>query len=654
MSHRTAPGASGGDAVPVCLYLRCSSPQQELSVDDQRRELTPFCERKGYRVVREYIDEGRSASKEPEKRVAFNRMVADSAKDEFRVVVCYDASRFTRVDNIEGSLPKQMLRGNGVILDTVKEGEFDWRTPEGRWKDMAYCEANKAASLNISKDALRGRMNVLKLGLGYWPSGVVPYGYDREYTDGVRTVAVKRHEPFKKGKGWHLRLVMDEAEAKIVREVFDLFVNKRWSRRAIGIELTKRKVPSPKSNAGVTSGAWNEASVTTTLLQKAYVGVATLGMGRNTRKSAHNRVTPAEQENACPVIVERRVWEDAQEITRERRASKSKPQSSRAGVLSGLLFCGHCGFRLIKRPGALGVQYCCVSRKVRQHPTCRHWGVYEDELLPKVSAWLVQAVDSEVMMRLMAEPPGAGESSEEEMLADQAAALAEKVKGGTESALLAPPVAREKAWGMVAEWQRELESAEQRLALVRAVRNAPEFDGFAEWWASVKDQLILVDTTSLLEGFVPGGPVDPNSFAVGNPSAILTPVDRDRMRGLLFHMGFACKLWWKERDSRNGRADRMFEVQDVQIEASLSNGGVAFIPSSTRTRAATTTCRASSRRGRTRAASPNSWSGSKTRRTASASRRTSRTACRGGTTTSPRSAATGRVCSSAVAAPTKA
>src|SRR4051794_31905425 len=95
--------------IPVVVYYRCSSPQQELSVDEQREVVEAYCARKGYRIIREYVDEGKSASKDPEKRTDFNRMIADSKAQDFRVVVCYDAARFTRFDNIEGSTPKQIL-----------------------------------------------------------------------------------------------------------------------------------------------------------------------------------------------------------------------------------------------------------------------------------------------------------------------------------------------------------------------------------------------------------------------------------------------------------------------------------------------------------------------------------------------------------------
>ena len=57
----------------VVVYYRCSSKQQELSIDQQRAEVEAYCKKKGYSIIREYIDEGKSASKDAEKRLCFRR-----------------------------------------------------------------------------------------------------------------------------------------------------------------------------------------------------------------------------------------------------------------------------------------------------------------------------------------------------------------------------------------------------------------------------------------------------------------------------------------------------------------------------------------------------------------------------------------------------
>lgn len=569
------------DLIPVVVYYRCSSPQQELSVAEQREAVRAYAERKGYRIIREYVDEGKSASKDPHKRTAFNRMIADSGAQEFKVVVCYDAARFTRYDNIEGSTPKQILRSNGVILDTTKEGEFDWNAPEGRWKDMAYCEANRALSLNISKDSIRGRLALVAL--GYWPNGIVPYAYDREYVDGTSTTFKRRHERFRKPRSSHLRLVVNEPEAAIVREVFDLYVNRLWSRRQIAMELTRRRVPPPLAQHGRSEGGWQGLMVLTMLREKAYIGVATIGNGRQCR-AAHNRVSPTERAGACPAIVDAPLWHRAQERIKERAESKAKPQPGRGGILSGFVHCGRCEYALSKsapsRYNGQVVHYHCTSAQVRPHLGCGCWRVNEEALLPRVCKWLVESIDAEVLDALQASPAqDDGRSADEALLAEQVRVLTERVTGATESALLAPPGAREAAWGMVARMQDDLERARQQLALVQAVRNAPELGGFRAWWEEMKETILIWVSypngscaAPTVEVILSGQEL---STADDQPlcPVILYPADKDRLRALLTRLGFTVKVWWELNPNRRKQRDPKYLVHDVQIGAEVDLAG---------------------------------------------------------------------------------
>ena len=81
----------------VVLYLRFSSAKQnEQSIEGQDRVCAEFCAREGHEIVDRYIDRGTSASKDIEKREAFLRMIADSARHEWDAVVVYKLDRFAR------------------------------------------------------------------------------------------------------------------------------------------------------------------------------------------------------------------------------------------------------------------------------------------------------------------------------------------------------------------------------------------------------------------------------------------------------------------------------------------------------------------------------------------------------------------------------
>ena len=56
----------------VGLYMRVSSDQQTIEM--QRRDLTAAVQRRGWRVVAEYVDEGFSGSRGRDKRPGFDRL----------------------------------------------------------------------------------------------------------------------------------------------------------------------------------------------------------------------------------------------------------------------------------------------------------------------------------------------------------------------------------------------------------------------------------------------------------------------------------------------------------------------------------------------------------------------------------------------------
>ena len=75
--------------------------RQDTSIPDQRREVEALAANFGYRIIREYIDEGISGDK-TEKRTEFLKMRDDAERiGDFRAVLCWDQDRFGRFDMIE-------------------------------------------------------------------------------------------------------------------------------------------------------------------------------------------------------------------------------------------------------------------------------------------------------------------------------------------------------------------------------------------------------------------------------------------------------------------------------------------------------------------------------------------------------------------------
>ena len=108
----------------VALYCRVSTSTKDQTTENQLRELTSYCDRMGYEVVKVYEDEV-SGSKTREKRPAYNQMCKDAFLKKFDAIIGWDVSRFGRsMKEFVSFLADMDDKGIGVIavkngLDTV-------------------------------------------------------------------------------------------------------------------------------------------------------------------------------------------------------------------------------------------------------------------------------------------------------------------------------------------------------------------------------------------------------------------------------------------------------------------------------------------------------------------------------------------------------
>ena len=90
------------------IYARYSSDaQREESIDAQIRENKVFAERHGIEIVGTYID--RALSAKTDNRPEFQRMIKDSAKKGFEVVIVWKLDRFSR-NRFDAANYKNQLR----------------------------------------------------------------------------------------------------------------------------------------------------------------------------------------------------------------------------------------------------------------------------------------------------------------------------------------------------------------------------------------------------------------------------------------------------------------------------------------------------------------------------------------------------------------
>ena len=102
------------------IYARYSSDnQREESIEGQIRENTAYAERNGITIVGHYID--RAYSAKTDNRPEFQRMIKDSARRGFDVIIVWKLDRFAR--NRYDSARYKMLLTQSLIM-TKKQGKF--------------------------------------------------------------------------------------------------------------------------------------------------------------------------------------------------------------------------------------------------------------------------------------------------------------------------------------------------------------------------------------------------------------------------------------------------------------------------------------------------------------------------------------------------
>ena len=153
------------------IYARYSSDsQREESIDGQIRECTEFAKHNDITVIGTYID--RALSAKTDNRPEFQRMIRDSARHIFSVIIVWKLDRFAR-NRYDSAHYKSILRKNGVKVISAKENISDG--PEGIILESMLEGMAEYYSAELSEKIHRGQKeNALK---GKNNGGGIPLGY---------------------------------------------------------------------------------------------------------------------------------------------------------------------------------------------------------------------------------------------------------------------------------------------------------------------------------------------------------------------------------------------------------------------------------------------------------------------------------------------
>ena len=180
------------------IYARYSSDnQREESIEGQLRECLEYAEKNGITVLANYIDRAMTATSD--NRPDFQRMIKDSYKRCFDMIIVWKLDRFSR-DRYDSAHYKHILKKNGVKVVSAKENISDG--PEGIILESMLEGMAEYYSAELSVKVKRGlKENALKAKVN---GGQIPFGY---YIDENQKLAV------------------DETLAPIVLEAFTMYAD---------------------------------------------------------------------------------------------------------------------------------------------------------------------------------------------------------------------------------------------------------------------------------------------------------------------------------------------------------------------------------------------------------------------------------------------
>ena len=328
------------------IYARYSSDnQREESIEGQIRENTAYAKKNGIDIVGTYID--RAYSAKTDNRPEFQRMIKDSAKKGFDVVIVWKLDRFSR-NRYDSARYKAMLRKNdvkvvsateaisegaeGIILESVLEGMAEYYSA-----DLA-----EKVTRGMTENALKCRFN----------GGNIPFGY---------MIDDEQHYQ------------IDPAKAPLVVEVFRRYAGGE-SIADIIEDLNARGIRTVKGNR------FNKNSLHRMFQNRRYIG----------EYSYNDVVVP----DAIPAIVSKEMFDRVTMRMTQNKHATGKAKAPERYLLTTKLFCGTCQSMFVgdsanKPNGVIYRYYKCASAKrheCNRKAIRKEW--IEDKVIEQISCWL--------------------------------------------------------------------------------------------------------------------------------------------------------------------------------------------------------------------------------------------------------------------------
>ena len=352
----------------VTFYARVSSESDEQlnSLGNQVQYYGDLIRRnRAWTYVDGYIDEGLSAAT-TKKRENFHRMIDDGKAGLFDLIITKEITRFARntLDSIQYT--RDLLNAGVAVFfqnDNINTLDED-------------SELRLTIMSGIAQDELR------KL------SSRVKFGHQQAIKNSV-VLGNSRIFGYRKDGG---RLVIDEDEAPMVRELFALYATGEYSMKQIETLFWERGYRNHNGNR--IAHTTMSGMISNPKYKGYYVGNKVKVMDIFTKKQ---KFLPPEEwvmfkdetGEIVPAIVSEELWEQANAVLKKRSEDVKNRQGicNHANLFTGKLYCTHCGAAYyrkdsVDRRGNKSSKWVCSGKIKNGADSCPSFAIYESELKP--------------------------------------------------------------------------------------------------------------------------------------------------------------------------------------------------------------------------------------------------------------------------------
>src|SRR6201993_1069978 len=368
----------------AAIYARVSSEQQreENTIASQTALLIEFAKNHDLEVPKEWVFEDEGYSGATLERPGLECVRDLAAEGQIQVVLAYSPDRLSRKYAYQILLIEEFAR-HGVETLFVKSPQGDSAEDQllVQFQGM-IAEYKRAQTLERSRRGKRHRAHSGEVSV----LSNAPYGYHYVRKTDETPAA----------------FLVDEAEARVVRRVYELYTVEGFSIAEIARWLNSEGVPTRKASR------WERSVVWAMLRNSAYRGMACFG---KTRVSTRTRVMrpqrrrgvttpcttagherPREEwiEIPVPALVTEESFARAQELLQENKI-RSRRRTISPRVVQGLVSCAKCGYafsRTSTQTSARKIHYykCIGSDSWRKlgGPVCDNRRFVRQELLDQI------------------------------------------------------------------------------------------------------------------------------------------------------------------------------------------------------------------------------------------------------------------------------